>query len=97
MEKLRQDVRYAIRTLVKAPGFTVVIITPVGVAPVGFYGTDRGIVSDFWVPLAMTKEIMPDLNLAMDGVGRTKRDNQWLTLNAPVAVRGNRAAEAWFR
>ena len=54
--------------------------TVVGVAPVGFYGTDRGIVSDFWVPLAMAEEIMPDL--AVDGGGRTKRDNQWLTLNA---------------
>ena len=54
--------------------------TVVGVAPIGFYGTDRGIVSDFWVPLAMAEEIMPDLTV--DGGGRTKRDNQWLTLNA---------------
>ena len=27
----------------------------------GFYGIDRGIVSDFWVPLAVSEEIMPDL------------------------------------
>ena len=54
--------------------------TVVGVAPIGFYGTDRGIVSDFWVPLAMAEEIMPDLTV--DGGGRTKRDNQWLMLNA---------------
>ncbi len=54
--------------------------TVVGVAPTGFYGTDRGMVSDFWVPLAMAEEIMPDL--ATDGGGRNRRDSQWLQLNA---------------
>jgi predicted permease len=54
--------------------------TVVGVAPAGFYGTERGIVSEFWVPLAVAEEIMPDLS--MDKAGRTKRDNQWLLLNA---------------
>ena len=63
--------------------------TVVGVAPVGFYGIDRGIVSDFWVPLAMAEEIMPDL--AVDGGGRTKRDNQWLTLNARLKPGVSRA------
>ena len=67
--------------------------TVVGVAPAGFYGTDRGIVSGFWVPLAMAEQIMPDL--ATDGGGRTKRDNQWLTLNArlkPGVSRANAVA-----
>jgi predicted permease len=53
--------------------------TVVGIAPAGFYGTDHGIVSEFWVPLAMAEKIMPDL--AKDDA-RTHRDNQWLLLNA---------------
>ena len=36
--------------------------TVVGIAPASFYGVDRGIVSDFWVPLALSEEIMPDLS-----------------------------------
>jgi predicted permease len=52
----------------------------VGIAPPGFYGVDRGISSDFWVPLTVSEEIMPDL--VTDGNFRTKRDNQWLMLNA---------------
>jgi predicted permease len=54
--------------------------TVVGIAPPGFYGVDRGISSDFWVPLTVSEEIMPDL--VTDGNFRTKRDNQWLMLNA---------------
>ncbi len=54
--------------------------TVVGVAPLGFYGVDRGISSDFWVPLTVSEEIMHDL--VSDGEDRTKRDNQWLMLNA---------------
>jgi predicted permease len=54
--------------------------TVVGVAPPGFYGLDRGIVSQFWVPLAVADEIMPDL--ATEGGIRNKRDNSWLMLNA---------------
>jgi predicted permease len=54
--------------------------TVVGVAPAGFYGADVGLVSEFWVPLAMAEEIMPDL--ATEPGGRAKRDSQWLTLNA---------------
>ena len=53
--------------------------TVVGIAPPGFYGVDRGISSDFWVPLTVSEEMMPDL--VTDGDG-TKRDNQWLMLNA---------------
>ncbi len=54
--------------------------TVVGIAPLGFYGVDRGINSEFWVPLSVSEEIMPDL--AMTGGLRSKRDNQWLMLNA---------------
>jgi predicted permease len=54
--------------------------TVVGVAPPGFYGVDRGIVSEFWVPLAVSEEILPDLTA--DGSSINKRDNQWLMLDA---------------
>ena len=53
--------------------------TVVGIAPAGFYGVDRGIVSEFWVPLAVASEIMPDL--ITDGSITTRRDNQWLMMN----------------
>jgi predicted permease len=53
--------------------------TVVGVAPAGFYGVDRGIASEFWVPLAVASEIMPDL--VTDGSITTRRDNQWLMMN----------------
>jgi len=62
--------------------------TVVGVAPAGFHGADHGIVSDFWVPLALAEQVMPDL--ATDG-GRTKRNNQWLTLNARLKPGVSRA------
>ena len=35
--------------------------TVVGVTAPGFFGTDRGIVSDFWAPLAMQEEFVPDM------------------------------------
>ena len=54
--------------------------TVVGVAPSGFYGVDRGIVSEFWVPLAVSDEIMPDL--IADGSTINQRTNQWLMLDA---------------
>jgi predicted permease len=54
--------------------------TIVGVAPPGFEGTERGIVSEYWVPLAMAESIMPDMVLT--GVDRNKRDIHWLMLNA---------------
>jgi predicted permease len=61
----------------------------VGIAPAGFYGVDRGIVSEFWVPLAVSEEIMPDL--ISDGSMRTKRDNQWLMLDARLKPGVSRA------
>jgi ABC-type antimicrobial peptide transport system permease subunit len=53
--------------------------TVVGVAPAGFYGTDHGIVPDFWAPLAMTEALMPDLT---ENQARTDRYTTWLILNA---------------
>ena len=63
--------------------------TVVGVAPMGFYGIVHGFVSEFWVPLAMAEQIMPDL--ATEPGGRTKRDNQWLMLNARLKPGVSRA------
>ena len=54
--------------------------TVVGITPVGFEGTERGIVSEFWVPLSMAETIMP--YLATDSGGRNNRDHNWLMLNA---------------
>ena len=62
--------------------------TVVGVTPAGFTGTDRGFVSEFWVPLAMTEQIMPDL--AKDQP-RSKRNDQWLILNARLRPGVSRA------
>jgi predicted permease len=62
--------------------------TVVGVTPAGFYGTDRGLTAEFYVPLAMTEQIMPDL--AKDQP-RSKRDDQWLMLNARLKPGVNRA------
>jgi len=53
--------------------------TVVGITPPGFYGVDRGIGSEFWVPLGLSEEIMPDL--ASNGESRNDRKNQWLMLN----------------
>ena len=54
--------------------------TVVGITPVGFEGTERGIVSEFWVPLSMAETIMP--YLATDSGGRNNRGHNWLMLNA---------------
>ena len=63
--------------------------TVVGVAPPGFYGLDRGIVPEFWVPLSMTEEIMPDLTTA--AAGRMNRGSNWLLLNARLRPGVSRA------
>jgi predicted permease len=52
--------------------------TIIGVMPPGFHGTERAMLADFWVPLAMHGQIMPDL--AKDNAAG-KRDNHWLMLN----------------
>src|SRR5580658_103956 len=51
--------------------------TVVGVMPPGFHGTDRAVVADFWVPLAMHGQIMPDL--AKD-LAAEKRNTHWLMI-----------------
>jgi len=66
--------------------------TVIGVAPAGFYGLDRGIISQFWVPLSMTEEIMPDLG---DLAGNRKnRGSNWLMLNARLRPGVSRARAA---
>lgn len=66
--------------------------TVVGVAPPGFYGVDRGIASEFWVPLAASQEILPDL--ASGGSLRTERNNQWVMLDARLKPGITRARAA---
>ncbi|HLN00154.1 MAG TPA: ABC transporter permease [Bryobacteraceae bacterium] len=51
--------------------------TVVGVAPAGFHGAARAIVPEFWVPLAMASEMMPDL-----AKEQNQRDSSWLMLDA---------------
>jgi hypothetical protein len=66
--------------------------TIVGVAPPSFYGMDRGIVAEFWVPLALAEEMMPDLDTT--GGTRNKRDYSWLMLNARLKPGVSRARAA---
>ena len=56
--------------------------TVVGVTAPAFIGADRGLRAEFWVPLAMAENILPDLaNLGMEDL-RGNRKPQWLILNA---------------
>ncbi len=66
--------------------------TVAGVAPPGFEGSDRGIVSEFWVPLAMCETIAPFLE--SDAGGRNDRNNNWLMLNARLQPGVSRATAA---
>ncbi len=50
--------------------------TVVGVAAPGFYGTDRGIVSEFWAPLAMTSDFTPEIMK-----DKESRDAHWIVIN----------------
>jgi predicted permease len=63
-----------------------------GVAPGGFHGSERGIVSDFWVPLSVVEAIMPDLTTP--GGGSTNRGNPWLLLDARLKPGVSRAQAA---
>ena len=63
--------------------------TVVGIAPAGFYGVDRGMAPEFWVPLSMSEAIMPDL--LSSGQDRNKRDDQWLMLDARLKPGVSRA------
>jgi predicted permease len=53
--------------------------TVLGVTARAFTGADRGLNAEFWVPLAMAEEIMPDLGKQEL---RGNRTLQWLNLNA---------------
>lgn len=64
--------------------------TVVGVAPPGFEGMVRGIVAEFWVPLAMVETIQPDIAAA--GMIRNNRGDHWLMLNARLKPGVSRAA-----
>lgn len=63
--------------------------TVVGVAPHGYEGTERGIVAEFWVPLADAETIQPDLSAT--GMHRENRDDNWLMLNARLKPGVSRA------
>jgi predicted permease len=63
--------------------------TVVGIAPAGFHGSERGIVSDFWVPLSMVNKIIPGLATPEGGSG--DRVHQWLMLNARLKPGVSRA------
>ena len=63
--------------------------TVAGVAPAGFHGSERGIMSDFWVPLSMAHEIIP--GLTGPGGGSAARDNAWLMLDGRLAPGVSRA------
>lgn len=54
--------------------------TAIGVAPRGFHGEARGLLPEFWAPLAMRGQIAPEL--VADGDPVTKRNEQWLSLVA---------------
>jgi predicted permease len=66
--------------------------TVVGVAPPKFYGLDHGIVSQFWVPLSMTEQILPDLTDLAGG--RNNRASNWVMLNARLRPGVSRARAA---
>ncbi|MDP2997188.1 MAG: ABC transporter permease, partial [Bryobacterales bacterium] len=81
--------------------------TIIGVTPPGFRGTDRGIVAEFFAPLAMYAQLMPDL---AQGNPTQQRGNNWLTVNArlkrgvsrqqalaAVAVIKNRIDDTYFK
>jgi predicted permease len=68
--------------------------TVVGVAAPGFNGIDRGFVGDFWAPLSMAEQLMPDLHVADL---KTQRRAQWLMFAArlrPGVTRQQAAAAA---
>jgi predicted permease len=51
--------------------------TVVGVAAPEFHGADRGLLPEFWAPLSMTSQLMPDLPI---DTMKDKRDAQWVML-----------------
>jgi predicted permease len=82
--------------------------TIIGVTPPGFRGTDRGIVAEFFAPLSMFAQLMPDL--AVRGNPTQQRGNSWLSVSArlkrgvsrqqalaAVAVIKNRIDDTYFK
>lgn len=53
--------------------------TVVGVAAAGFHGTDRMLMGEFWAPLAMYAELLPEI--AREGPAMTQRNAQWIILD----------------
>jgi len=51
--------------------------TIIGIMAPGFHGSDRGVVSEFWAPLAMRRDFIPDL--AKDA---EKRTTYWIGISA---------------
>jgi predicted permease len=62
--------------------------TVVGVAPPGFHGITRGLLPEFWAPLAMVDQLFPDI--AKD-TPREDRNNTWLLLDARLKPGVSRA------
>ena len=48
----------------------------IGVAAPGFFGTDRGLGPEFWAPLAMRRQLWPDMTKEEE----TKRSNHWIEM-----------------
>ncbi len=53
--------------------------TVIGVTPRGYQGTDRAIIPEFWAPVTMMDQLMPDL---AKGHLAENRNAQWLTVLA---------------
>lgn len=53
--------------------------TVVGVTAKGFRGVDRGLIAEFWVPLSMATQILPDLEVEKM---KSVRNAQWLCVIA---------------
>ncbi len=66
--------------------------TVVGVTAPGFLGTDRGLAPEFWAPLAMRKQLWPDLGDKVE----TSRNNHWIeiTLRLKPGVTRDKATAA---
>jgi predicted permease len=62
--------------------------TVVGITAKGFHGIDRGLMPEFWVPLSMGPEIIPDMKTEQI---KTKRDSQWLCVVARLRPGVSRA------
>jgi len=65
--------------------------TVVGVTPRGFTGTDNGILAEFWAPMAMAEQLLPDITQDQP---RTQRSDSWLSLNARLKPGVTRAQAA---